>query len=230
MPAARTAVDALVAAPETIVALVSGRSLSDLRIIAEHDDDSRILLAGSHGAEFWVPGEGRDRARATAPAMPHCATGCARTPRRRRATSPGCGSSRRPSASACTPADRMPRPPTPRTAGSTRSSPPRHRTGGGAPGHNIVEYAFRHEGKDTAVAALQGAHRRHRRAVRRRRRHRRGRPAQSRPGRPRRARRHAADGGHRDRARHPGDGRPARPPCGHADGAAGIDFRDAPAL
>ncbi len=35
------------------------------------------------------------------------------------------------------------------------SSPPRRRTGGGASGHNIVEYAFRHEGKDSAVAALK---------------------------------------------------------------------------
>ena len=58
IPAAREALDALLAAPRTIVALVSGRCMSDLRIIAEHDDDSRVLLAGSHGAEFWVPGEG----------------------------------------------------------------------------------------------------------------------------------------------------------------------------
>lgn len=33
LPAARTAVDALLAAPATIVALVSGRSIVDLRII-----------------------------------------------------------------------------------------------------------------------------------------------------------------------------------------------------
>lgn len=53
--AAAEAVAALVAAPATTVALVSGRRLSDLRIIAEHHDDSPILLAGSHGAEFWPP-------------------------------------------------------------------------------------------------------------------------------------------------------------------------------
>ena len=56
---ARAAVDALVATPDTTVALVSGRSLHDLREIAEHNDESAILLAGSHGAEFWVPGAGR---------------------------------------------------------------------------------------------------------------------------------------------------------------------------
>ncbi|MDQ1127505.1 trehalose 6-phosphate phosphatase [Microbacterium sp. SORGH_AS 505] len=55
-PAARAAVDGLVAAPATVVAFVSGRSLGDLRIIAEHSDDSPILLAGSHGAEYLLPG------------------------------------------------------------------------------------------------------------------------------------------------------------------------------
>lgn len=57
-PAARAAVDALVAAPETAVALVSGRTLGDLRIIAEHDDGSPLLLAGSHGAEQWPAATG----------------------------------------------------------------------------------------------------------------------------------------------------------------------------
>jgi 2'-5' RNA ligase len=40
--------------------LVSGRTLRDLRVIAEHDDDSPLLLAGSHGAEQWPP-PGRHR-------------------------------------------------------------------------------------------------------------------------------------------------------------------------
>lgn len=54
--AARDAVEGLLAAPDTSVAFVSGRTLADLRVIAEHDDDSPILLAGSHGAEYWIPG------------------------------------------------------------------------------------------------------------------------------------------------------------------------------
>lgn len=58
LPAARTAVERLAALPDTTVALVSGRSLEHLRIIAEHTDDSPFLLAGSHGAEYWFPGEG----------------------------------------------------------------------------------------------------------------------------------------------------------------------------
>ena len=57
-PEARAAVHRLTALPATTVALVSGRSLHDLRVIAEHDDDSPLLLAGSHGAEFWLPGRG----------------------------------------------------------------------------------------------------------------------------------------------------------------------------
>lgn len=52
---ARAAVEALAQAPGTTVALVSGRTLRDLRVIAEYDDDSPLLLAGSHGAEQWPP-------------------------------------------------------------------------------------------------------------------------------------------------------------------------------
>ena len=58
LPAARSAVLALAALPETTVALVSGRTLRDLRVITEHADDSPLWLAGSHGAEYWLPGEG----------------------------------------------------------------------------------------------------------------------------------------------------------------------------
>lgn len=52
-PEARAAIEVLQAAPATTVALVSGRTLHDLRIIAEHDDASALQLAGSHGAEQW---------------------------------------------------------------------------------------------------------------------------------------------------------------------------------
>lgn len=58
LPAARDAVLALAALPDTTVALVSGRTLHDLRVITEHTGDSPLLLAGSHGAEYWLPGEG----------------------------------------------------------------------------------------------------------------------------------------------------------------------------
>lgn len=58
LPEARAAVTRLAALPDTTVALVSGRTLEHLRIISEHDDTSPLLLAGSHGAEFWFPGRG----------------------------------------------------------------------------------------------------------------------------------------------------------------------------
>ncbi|WP_221584066.1 trehalose-phosphatase [Microbacterium sp. G2-8] len=54
-PDAKAAVAALAATPGTTVAFVSGRSLADLRVIAEHDDASPVWLAGSHGAEHWRP-------------------------------------------------------------------------------------------------------------------------------------------------------------------------------
>lgn len=58
LPEVAAAVARLAALPRTVVAYVSGRSLRDLRVIAEHDDDSPIALAGSHGAQYWFPGDG----------------------------------------------------------------------------------------------------------------------------------------------------------------------------
>ncbi|WP_105566530.1 trehalose-phosphatase [Microbacterium halophytorum] len=56
LPESVSAIARLVEAPETVVALVSGRTVADLRVIAEHGDDARVWLAGSHGVEFWRPG------------------------------------------------------------------------------------------------------------------------------------------------------------------------------
>jgi trehalose 6-phosphate phosphatase len=55
LPAARDALTRLAHAPETTVALVSGRTLEHLAEISEREPDSLIHLAGSHGAEFWHP-------------------------------------------------------------------------------------------------------------------------------------------------------------------------------
>ncbi len=62
LPAARSALTDLSAAPHTTVALVSGRTLEHLVEISEHDAHSRIHLAGSHGAEFWHPAADDSRA------------------------------------------------------------------------------------------------------------------------------------------------------------------------
>ncbi|MGN8552808.1 UNVERIFIED_CONTAM: trehalose-phosphatase [Microbacterium sp. SLM126] len=154
LPAARTAVDALLAAPATLVALVSGRSLSDLRIIAEHGDDSPLLLAGSHGAEFWIPGEGvvthdedpadaalRDDLRAHAEQATAQIDGVWIEPKRF-----GFGvHTRRSTAAGAAEANRL-------VDALVAAEAPqwRRRTG-----HNIIEYAFRHEGKDSAIAELR---------------------------------------------------------------------------
>jgi trehalose 6-phosphate phosphatase len=154
LPAARDAVNAVVAAPDTIVAFVSGRSLVDLRVIAEHDDTSRILLAGSHGAEFWSPGElvrshGEDEAdvalrdamRAHAEAATANLDGVWIEPK-----TFGFGvHTRRADAEAAAEANRL-------ADEIVAAEAPhwRRRTG-----HNIVEFAFRHEGKDSAIAELR---------------------------------------------------------------------------
>jgi len=154
LPAARAALDALVVAPETVVALVSGRSLSDLRIIAEHGDDSPLVLAGSHGAEFWIPGEGvashedepgdaklRDVLRAHAEAATAQLAGVWIEPKRF-----GFGvHTRKASAADAAEANNA-------VDAIVLDEAPhwRRRTG-----HNIVEYAFRHEGKDSAIAELR---------------------------------------------------------------------------
>lgn len=154
LPAARAALDALFAEPETLVALVSGRSLSDLRIIAEHDDASPLLLAGSHGAEFWIPGEGavthdddpadaalRDELRAHAEQATAHIEGVWIEPKRF-----GFGvHTRRSSPAGAAEANRL-------VDALVAAEAPqwRRRTG-----HNIIEYAFRHEGKDSAIAELR---------------------------------------------------------------------------
>lgn len=58
LPEVAKQVARLAALPATTVAYVSGRSLVHLREIAEHDDASPVVLAGSHGAQYWYPGEG----------------------------------------------------------------------------------------------------------------------------------------------------------------------------
>jgi len=154
LPEARGALDQLIALPDTFVALVSGRSLSDLEIIAEHDRDSAVLLAGSHGAEFWYPGVGvvepedlaaeqalRDRLRASATGELDELDGVWVEPK-----TFGFGIHTR----MATPDDAE-RAWQFADALVAQNAPHwRRRTG-----HNIVEYSFRHEGKDTAIAVLR---------------------------------------------------------------------------
>lgn len=154
LPAARAAIDALVQAPHTTVALVSGRTLADLRVIAEHDDTSPIWLAGSHGAELWEPGRG---AIEPADADEDLALRDALRDRAQRATADAPGVWIEPKrfgfAVHTRLADRAAAEAAHRAVdGLVAAAAPawRRRTG-----HDLVEYAFRHEGKDTAVATLR---------------------------------------------------------------------------
>lgn len=154
LPEAAAAVAELAALPNTVVALVSGRSLHDLREIAEHTDDSPVYLAGSHGVEYWVPGDGvlatddDDAAHALRDELRHAVideigdrAGIWVEPK-----TFGFGihtrvATREDAAFADAAADRL----------VTERAPHwRRRTG-----HNIVEYSFRHEGKDSAIANLR---------------------------------------------------------------------------
>ncbi|MFT4297494.1 MAG: trehalose-phosphatase [Micropruina sp.] len=154
LPAARAAVLALAALPGTTVALVSGRTLHDLRTIAEHTDDSPLLLAGSHGAEYWSPGE---RERGTGD---DAAASARRDALRRRAETlvesmPGAWIE--PKTFGFAVHTRLADADTAAAANAAvdaliaAEAPQwRRRTG-----HDIVEYASRTEGKDTAVRVLR---------------------------------------------------------------------------
>lgn len=151
---ARAAIDALVRAPDTTVAFVSGRSLADLRVIAEHDDASPVLLAGSHGAEYWAPGAVsdeqtdpdavalRDRLRSDAEHLAAAVDGAWIEPKTfgfavhlRTARDRGAAASLREKVDELV----------------SEGAPQWRRR----EGHNLVEFAFRTEGKDAAVAHLR---------------------------------------------------------------------------
>lgn len=155
IPAARRALDTLAALPDTDVALVSGRSLADLRVISEHTDDSLFHLAGSHGAETWHPGtrakqdDDADRAdRALLDAL---------VPEAERIVAGVDGAWVEPKAFGLGLHTRLAEADAAQTAQrdidalmAERAPGWRRRTG-----RDILEFAFRHEGKDQAVAALR---------------------------------------------------------------------------
>lgn len=153
-PRARAAVDALAALPRTAVALVSGRSLGHLREIAEHDDASPVWLAASHGVQFWIPAAGEEPA-------PDDAKGLALRDRlqteleQRTAHLAGVWiepkefgvgvHTRRSDAADAAEAREI-------ADALVAAEAPRWRR---RTGHDILEFAFRHEGKDSAVQTLR---------------------------------------------------------------------------
>ncbi|MDD7943556.1 trehalose-phosphatase [Microbacterium sp. NE2HP2] len=152
LPAARDALARLAHAPATTVALVSGRTLEHLAEISEREPDSRIHLAGSHGAEFWHPGADsahdsdsdvslRDELTARAEQMIGGLDGAWIEHKRFGFALHTRLADRKQAAEAATRIDDLVR---------TEAPAWRRRTG-----QDILEFASRHEGKDSAVRSLR---------------------------------------------------------------------------
>ena len=152
-PEARSAVAALLETHDTHVALVSGRTLDHLRVIAEHGDDSSIALAGSHGAEHWLPGVGvrRELDPASAPLRDELIA------QANTAIAGIAGAWVEPKTFGFAVHSRLVDPPMAAEVHRLADDLVARR----APGwrrreaHDLTEYAFRSEGKDAAVAALR---------------------------------------------------------------------------
>ncbi len=164
LPEAADAVAALVAAPGTTVAFVSGRSLDDLREIAEHDDDSAIVLAGSHGTQWWHPRgmvqDGAGDAVGTGTATPRPAEEALRDELREAAEAAVAdidGAWIEPKTFGFGVHSRLVDPARAADAHARVDALIADRAPGWRRrvGHSITEYAFREEGKDTAVARLR---------------------------------------------------------------------------
>lgn len=156
LPEAARAVAALTASDGVVVAYVSGRALADLRVISEHDDASPVWLAGSHGAEHWRPAGAPAAAIADAEtpgdvdAVRNAATGAAERfdgawIERKRF---GFALHTRTSSEAAERAAQVAIDALMRERGSEW----RRREG-----KHVLEFAWRHEGKDTAIAELRAA-------------------------------------------------------------------------
>jgi trehalose 6-phosphate phosphatase len=159
LPETAEAVRRLAALPDTVVAFVSGRQLADLRVIGEHTDDSVVWLAGSHGAEHWRPAgvapadddvamadvvERTAAADALAAAAERAVEGIDGAWIEGKAYGFGLHTRLASEADGARAQDLVD------ALVAERAPEWRRRTG-----KNIVEYAWRHEGKDTAVARLR---------------------------------------------------------------------------
>jgi trehalose 6-phosphate phosphatase len=155
LPPARAALDALAALPDTTVALVSGRTVADLKVISEYDPSSALLLAGSHGAELWDPesdspsgaddqtGDATLRDELIA-AAEEAVDGLEGAWIERKAFGLGLHTRTASADDAAVAVERV------GALVAERAPQWRRRDG-----RDILEFAFRHEGKDSAVAALR---------------------------------------------------------------------------
>ncbi|HWI30959.1 MAG TPA: trehalose-phosphatase [Microbacterium sp.] len=157
LPESTAAIDRLTSLPDTTVAYVSGRQLADLVVISEHSDDSLVHLAGSHGAEFWHPPAAgisprprvddvaeRARADALVDAARDLVAGIPGAWIEPKAFGFGLHTRLANDAGTIAATDAIDE------LVATRAPNWRRRTG-----RDILEYAWRHEGKDSAVEALR---------------------------------------------------------------------------
>lgn len=158
IPESAAAIRRLVDLPDTVVAYVSGRTVKDLRVISEHDDDSKVWLAGSHGVEYWHPQsvdappitagfnaievEKLDRINAKAKRLVAGVEGAWIEDK-----SVGFAVHTR-----LTPPELSPGVHGAIDALMAREAPEWRRR----PGYDLTEYTWRHEGKDTAITQLRG--------------------------------------------------------------------------
>lgn len=159
LPETAAAVRSLSELPDTTVAFVSGRQLKDLRLIGEHADDSVVWLAGSHGAEHWRPTgiEAIAEDASMADVVERTANADALTADAERAIEGIDGAWIEAKAYGFALHTRLAAETDAARAQALvdalmgeRAPEWRRRTG-----KNVVEYAWRHEGKDTAVARLR---------------------------------------------------------------------------
>jgi len=161
LPETAAAVARLADLPDTVVAFVSGRQLTDLRLIGAHSDDSSVWLAGSHGAEFWRPAavaagfEPEDVVMADVVQEAAAADALVADAERLVDDIEGAWIERKAYGFALH--TRLSAPADASRAGSLvdglvadRAPDWRRRTG-----KNVIEYAWRHEGKDSAIARLR---------------------------------------------------------------------------
>lgn len=160
LPETAAAVRRLAELPETTVAFVSGRQLADLRVIGEHDDESPVWLAGSHGAEHWRPAgavvaDAEELSMADVVERTAASDALAADAERAVEGIPGAWVERKAFGFAlhtrlAEPADAGRAQSLVDALVGERAPEWRRRTG-----KDIVEFAWRHEGKDTAIARLR---------------------------------------------------------------------------
>lgn len=152
IPEVTAVLDALSRMDDTYVAFVSGRSLRDLQIITERPPVSPILLAGSHGAEYLLPAALADGEQG---ALEEPANAPLLRDRAIRAVADLMGARIEEKSAGFALHTRLAAPATAHEAGRRIDELMADSGWRRREGHDVIEYAWRDEGKDDAVAHLR---------------------------------------------------------------------------